>query len=150
MSAGLFDGVLYGAKDTVVPFVGKRIPHVGASGFGPFPYSSAEALGVVRDGELIGGAVFHNWQGHDIQVSIAFDDPRWMRRRILRRLFAYPFVTLGCTRLTALTAADAGHVRRLLEGLGFTLEGRHPRGLGPDTDAVSYGLLSDDCRWLRS
>lgn len=149
---GVFGGVLYGAKEIVAPFVGKRIPHLGPTGF--HPLVNVEALGVVREEGLIGGAVYHGLADHgpdrrDIQVSIAFEDPRWMRRGILAQLFAYPFLTVECARMTALVAEDADRARKLLEGLGFVHEGTHPRGYDGERAATSYGLLREDCRWLR-
>ena len=147
-AVGVFDGVLYGAKHLVVPFVTSRIHHLGPNGLGPL--EGLQALGVVRDGAFIGGVVFGNFRPGDVEVSIAFDDARWPSRRTLARLFAYPFVQLGLRRITAIVAADNAHTIRLMAGIGWVLEGRHRRAIAEDVDALSYGMLAEECRWLRN
>jgi RimJ/RimL family protein N-acetyltransferase len=60
----------------------------------------------------------------------------------------YPFIQLGCNRITAITKAKNQPARAFLCRLGFHLEGVHP-GVFLDDDAISYGLLrSDASRWL--
>lgn len=143
--------VLYGADELVAEFVRRRIAHIGEAGFRNARTGTIEAtaLGVVIGGELVGGAVFHNYRGFDVEMSAAFDTPRWCLPETLRRLFAYPFLDLGCARMTTITAADDTRTRRIDEGLGFVLEGIHPRGLDGVRDAVSYGMLREDCRWIK-
>jgi RimJ/RimL family protein N-acetyltransferase len=108
---------------------------------------SAAAIGV-EDGEIIAVAVFDRYRGHDIEISFAADSPRWARRGVIRGIFHYPFVQLGCVRLTTITAENNTRARRLDEGLGFVLEGIHPNGLAPGVTAVSYGMQRSECKWL--
>lgn len=108
------------------------------------------ALGVIRNGNLIGGAVYHNFVGHDVQVSVAFDSPGWALPGTLRALFDYPFNQLGVARMTALVGRKNKRSRRLTEGMGFKLEGVHRRGLDGRQDAMSYGMLKENCRWIRN
>lgn len=142
MAGEILDGVLYGADHVVRTFVAARVP--GEPDFG-----AGTALGVVRRGKLVAGVVYHSYRGHDIEVSCAADDPRWAARRALRRLFSYPFRQLGCARITALTGDANLRTQRFLEGLGFRREGFHPLALDGREDLVSYGMRSDDCRWLK-
>jgi RimJ/RimL family protein N-acetyltransferase len=109
---------------------------------------SAAAIGV-EDGEIIAVAVFDRYRGHDIEISFAADSPRWARRGVIRGIFHYPFVQLGCVRLTTITAENNARARRLDEGLGFVLEGIHPNGLAPGVTAVSYGMQRRECKWLK-
>ena len=106
------------------------------------------AIGVERGGVLIAGAVFHNYRRHDIEVSFASDDPRWARRATIRAILRYPFVQLGCTRLTALIARDNARAARLLQGLGFKREGVLRRAYDGTADALVYGMLREECHWL--
>ena len=151
MSAVVHDGVLFGADDVVAAFVGARIPHIGVAGFVGRPF---QALGVVLNEHLIGGVVFSNFRGEggkvfDMEVSIAFDHWRWARCATLARLFAYPFRQIGCPRITALVPADNRRTLKLMRSIGWTEEGRHPRGLDGVTTLVSFGMLPEDCRWLK-
>lgn len=140
------DNVIYGADAAITEFVRKRIPHA-ADGFGP----GATALGVLAQGRIAGGVVFHNYasNGRDIHCSGAFDHRRWATRAVLNRLFAYPFVTLGCHRITMITPRSNKPARRWIEKAGFSLEGTI-RGYFSDRDhAIVYGLLAEECRFLR-
>lgn len=136
--------VLFGADELVAAFVCSRIPQVGERGFGP-----STALGVVKDSKLLGGVVYHQFSGHDIQASYAFDSPRWATPGVLRTLFAYPFVQLKCVRMTALIPRKNKHAREMILRLGFKLEGVHPKAADGRQDAVSYGMLKTDCRWIK-
>lgn len=132
----------YGAP--VAAWVAARIPHVGdAARFGP-----CAAIGFVRGHALCAGAVFTNYRGHDIELSFAAADPRWARRGSLRAVFHYPFRQLGCARVTAVTGRANARARRLTAGLGFTLEGVIRRGLDGRDDALVFGMLREECRWL--
>jgi RimJ/RimL family protein N-acetyltransferase len=135
--------VLFGADEIVLPLVKSRLPIE----FGP-----CVALGVVRRGALIGGVVYHGYRPDDgdINVSAAFDRPDWAYPQTLRTLFAYPFVQLGCERITAVVARKNKRSRKLIEGLGFKLEGVARRAFGRKDDAILYGLLRRDCRFLRN
>jgi RimJ/RimL family protein N-acetyltransferase len=133
--------ILIGADEMVAAMVAARIPHVS--------FDRYTALGVVRRGVLIGGAVYHNYVGHDVQVSIAFDSPGWALPGTLRALFHYPFNQLGCRRMTAMIGRRNKKSRRMCEGLGFKLEGVHLKGLDGEQDVFSYGLLKEHCRWIK-
>lgn len=139
----LVGSVLYGADAAVAAYVAARIPHA-SEGFG-----ACAALGVVRGSALVGGIVYHNWRGRDIEVSAAFDRADWARPAVLRRLFAYPFEQLGCARMTAVTGAKNRRARRFLAGLGFVREGIARQALADDEDAIIFGLLHAECRFLK-
>jgi RimJ/RimL family protein N-acetyltransferase len=140
----LIGRILYGADREVAAMVASRIPSVGDKGFG-----DCTALGVVVDGELVGGVVFTAFSGHDVHVHMAFDSPRWATPQTLRELYAYPFGQLGCVRMTAPIGRKNKRMRRLAEGLGFKLEGVMKRGLDGKEDLMIFGTLRDECRWLK-
>lgn len=126
----------------VVHWVAQRIRN---SSFGP----EATAIGLEENGLIVCGVVYSQYSGTDIQMSIAAETPRWCTRGNLRAFFHYPFEQLGCVRVTVLTAKANKRTRKLVEGLGFTLEGVHPKGM-PDgvQTALSYGMLREKCKWL--
>jgi RimJ/RimL family protein N-acetyltransferase len=127
-------------QEELLAWAKQRMPLLNIEG-------SAAAIGV-EDGEIIAVAVFDRYRGHDIEISFAADSPRWARRGVIRGIFHYPFVQLGCVRLTTITAENNTRARRLDEGLGFVLEGIHPNGLAPGVTAVSYGMQRSECKWL--
>jgi RimJ/RimL family protein N-acetyltransferase len=133
--------ILIGADEMVAAMVAARIPHVS--------FDRYTALGVVRRGRLIGGVVYHDYVGHDVQASYAFDSPGWALPGTLRALFDYPFNQLGCRRMTAIMGRKNKKARRMAEGLGFKLEGVHPKGMDGQQDVMSYGMLKEHCRWIK-
>ena len=141
--------VLYGADQLVATLVAAHIPEVQAR------FDKYKALGVLRhrQGEaeptLIGGVVFHNYHGHDVEMSSVMLDPRWASPDVMRRLFLFPFVTMGCVRMTTITSEDNTAARRADEHMGFKVEGVHPKGWDGVRSAISYGMMRDDCRWIR-
>lgn len=72
---------------------------------------------------------------------------RWLDREFLWYCFYYPFVQLGCKRITGLVASNNLEARKFDENLGFTLEATlkdaHPEG-----DLLVYSMTKDQCRWL--
>jgi RimJ/RimL family protein N-acetyltransferase len=97
---------------------------------------------------LIAGVVYSHYDGeHDIMMTVAASTHRWLSRNILYALFAYPFLDLNCTRVTAVTAKKNKKARKFLEGLGFKLEGRLRRKYGK-TDGLIYGMLKQECKWI--
>src|SRR5579859_6036684 len=106
------------------------------------------ALGVIRDCELLAVVVFSEYKGPDIHASIVSTSPRWFTRAHMREILRYPFIQLGCKRVTAVTDATNQSARSFLCRIGFRQEGIHVDA-GIDGDTVSYGLLARDAaRWL--
>jgi len=137
----IVDGLMYGAEAIIVPWVQREIEQLQT------PFRNPVAVGVMAGGALVGGVVWHDYCGHDINWSGAANSPRWCRPAILRRLFAYPFGQLDCRRITATVTSTNHRTQRLLAGLGFSLEGRL-RGAIPDgSDLLVYGLLRTENRW---
>lgn len=134
-------GLLFGADALVAEWVGKRL---GVDDFGP-----CTAFGITLDGVLIGGAVYNNYRHPAIELSFASDTPKWASKATVSCIFRYPFVELGCLRLTAFTRAGNERARANLLKIGFRQEGYHPHGF-PDDDAVSYGALRENCRWVKN
>lgn len=143
MTYTLVNNVLFGADDAVKAFVGSRLP------FRQNSFGDSTALGVIRHGQLVGGVVFHNYRGHDIEISIASATPLWASKKTFATLYGYPFNQLGVARITCITSRKNKVVRRLAEASGFKLEGTHRKAFDGQIDAMSYGLLREDCRWLQ-
>ena len=74
--------------DRVHAFVSERTPINRVSG--------AQAIGLQKDGELIAGAVYEGFNGHNVWVHLAgTPGRRWMTRQFLYAGFAYPFIQLA-------------------------------------------------------
>lgn len=139
----LFGDVLFEADREVAEFVASRIKDMKA------PFVNYVALGVVRNHTICGGIVYHDNVGHDIMASAAFTTLRWWNCETVKTLFAYPFITNGCSRVSIKTGRENSRARNMIERLGFKLEGVHPLAIDGKQDAVTYGMVRDDCIWLK-
>lgn len=135
--------VIYGHDDKVAAWVAER---VGADEFGP----GTVALGLEEDEKLIAGVVFNMYTKASICMHVAAEPgKRWMTKDFLWRSFAYPFVQLNCNRITGLVRVDNFDAQRFDEHLGFKREGLVRRGCVDGTDMILYGMLREECRFLR-
>jgi hypothetical protein len=108
------------------------------------------AVPITRHGILIAGIVWHSYDARakNIEGAIASSSPYWASRRVLRFAFEIPFKALGCRRVTARCNASNTKSRRLLERLGFQLEGLLRQAAHDGGDVLIYGLLKEECRFL--
>lgn len=113
----------------------------------PIETKICTAVGIMDGHHIMGGVVYSHFYGHDIQMTIATTDKRWATRATLRTLFKYPFDQLKVERVTATTAKSNKKARKMLEKLGFKLEGVLRKGYDGKRDAVVYGMLKEECRW---
>lgn len=130
-----------GHKEAVGEWVRRRMHGVSR-------WQNYEAIGVGLGPRLIAGVVFTEFDGINCQMSVAASSPRWLTPPILKTMFHYPLVQLGARRVYSLALAEATSVRDFMTRLGFTHEGtlREAFDLG---DAVVYGMLRRECRWIR-
>lgn len=132
--------IIYGPAPLLAHWAGERI---GVSDWGP-----CKCIGVMRRGEIVAVAVYNQWRHPNIEGSFVSTTPRWATPDAVRAMLRYPFVQLGCKRITATTEATNQRMRAFLCRLGFREEGVHPDAL-PTGDAVTLGLLRKDAsRWI--
>ncbi len=106
-----------------------------------------QAIGWERGGAMVVAVGYSNFNGCDIEMSIYAERGQWAKPGVLKAMFDYPFNQVGCQRVTAVIAKANRKARKLVEHVGFTHEGTHPRALDGKT-ALSYGLLKENCRWI--
>lgn len=111
---------------------------------------TATGFGVIRGERLIAAVFYSNWNPpHFCDIGVVSTDPRFMSRRVLHHAFSIPFMTWGVRRLGSITSRKNKKARRLLEKLGFKLEGIARQGWKPGGDAAVYSMLPHECRWIR-
>jgi hypothetical protein len=112
---------------------------------GEYPYT---AIGQVNEqGIIIGGCVITNYTKRDCHGHLA-GQGNWLTRRFLGECFRHIFIKLGCVRCTGIVAESNLRAQRFDEGLGFIHEGTLRRFLPNGEDAMIYGMLREECRWL--
>ena len=114
------------------------------------PVNGGIGVGVVENNLLVGGMVFHDYNGSNIEMTCF--GPGCLNRRILSWLFNYVFMELGCNRLSVKTKRSNKRVLKLANRLGFTYEATLKQFFGPDKndDAILFKMdLISASRWMR-
>lgn len=108
-----------------------------------------QAFMVVNENQdFVAGVVVTNFRKTDCEISCASESPAAWRPTVCRAIFKYVFEQLGCVRCTSITVKGNRKARGFLEGLGFQLEGNVRLGYDGRRDALIYGLLRSECRFL--
>lgn len=137
--------VLWGCDKQVGDYVAAQFPLVVQRG----GFNVVKAVGFTDSrGRLVGGLVMTDYRGHDAELSIYLEKPSAISPQNLRELFHWAFRSQGFKRLTASISKKNKRCRRLVEGLGFRLEGTMRYGFSDGTDQCVYGMTYDNCNWL--
>jgi len=110
----------------------------------------ALAVGLEKDGDLICGVVYTDYQEDDgdLQLHIAATTPRWCTKNTIRMFLDYPFNQLDCVRVTTRCAVDNPRILKFMDGIGFTREGILRKAFNRKIDAIVFGMLKEECYWL--
>lgn len=133
--------VVYKQDEHVLPWVAKRID-------APFFAPDAVSIGFTEDGKLVSAVVFEHFTGNNVFMHVAVDDPSKVSRHDLKVAFAYPFLALGCQRVSGLVRVDNEKAKEFDERLGFREEGVMRSMAADGTDMIMYGMLKSECRWI--
>lgn len=108
-----------------------------------------QAIGLeTAEGELIAVVLFDDYNKANINMHVAaVPGSRWLTREFLWYCFHYPFIELGCKRITGLVAETNYAARKFDEHLGFTLEATL-KDAHPDGDLLLYVMTKQDCKWI--
>jgi RimJ/RimL family protein N-acetyltransferase len=135
---------VFGHDDLVAQWVSQKTGDV----YSP-PYA---CIGFTRDNQtLCAGVVFNNWNGSNVEISLASDGG--ITRENIGVVYRYAFVQCKANRITAHTRRSNRKMRALLPRLGFSkeAEGVLPRFYGPKRadDAFVFGAYPETVRkWL--
>jgi hypothetical protein len=97
-------------------------------------------------GRILGVFIGEFTQWFDAQITCAIDHPRFLTRRLLRTIFTTLFSQ--AVRLTAFVGPDNEPGLRIMRHLGFQAEGYVRLGIEGRRDAVLFGMLRQECRYL--
>lgn len=120
--------------ERVARFVSERL------GFGLCPPFTC--MGIERAGNIVGGVIFHCFEGASVHVTVAGSG--WTRG-FLRAVGAYVFDQLGCLRMTITTEQES--VARLAERLGGQREGVLRDQFGRGRNGIVLGVLESEYRF---
>lgn len=112
---------------------------------GGYHEARSTALGLEKDGELVCGVVYENWNGRSVVCHIAFQGR--LTPAYLAAVFDYPFNVCGVDKIIAPVSSGNGKALRLVGRMGFTEEARI-RDADTDGDIVFLTMTRDSCRFL--
>lgn len=113
----------------------------------PLPASaSMVGIGLERGDRLDVGVIYEGYNGCNI----------WMHTRVtgriskdmLRYSFMYPFVQLGCKRVSGYVEASNAAARRFDEGLGFRVEATLEGAAKDGGDVLIYVMKREWCKYV--
>lgn len=139
--------LIYGHDRVVAEFVASKIEGFDSS----LDKNDYVAIGVVENGGLIAGVIYNEYRPPvDIRESFASISPTWATKYTLKHLFAYPFIHLGVRRMSSVV--DVANVASvdLTERLGFKREGVIRKAMDNGNDAIMFGMLKEECPWIKS
>lgn len=128
-------------RDRIGDFVSGKVGMEGWSNF--------RAIGLEKDGELIAGVVYDNYNKATIFMHIAAKPGRkWLTRNFLWFMWYYPFVQLGVKRVTGIIPLSNKDSINFANGLkGARLEALL-KDAHPDGDMAIYCMFKQDCKYL--
>lgn len=90
--------------------------------------------------KVVAVAYWHRFNGNDVHISLGADNVRWATKNNFKLIVGFPFVSWPhVKRVTAIVKKSNKRVRKLLEGVGWGFEGRHPYLFGNEA-GISYGM----------
>jgi len=122
-------------------------PWVAEKTGGSWCVGRGQAIGKLKDGNLVAGVLYEDFNGANVVCHIA-GEGGWADRRFLGIIFDFPFNQLKVRRITVPVNGDNEKSIRLVEHMGFKLESRLEQAT-LDSDILLYRLFKDECKYLR-
>lgn len=122
-------------------FVREQVPVESSSGM--------RGLGLERDGKLVAGVLYEGWNGHNVWMHVAITPGARITREYTRYCFHYPFVELGCRRVSGYVEASNAAARRFDEHLGFRQEAVLRGAASDGGDVLLYVMWREECRYVQ-
>lgn len=97
------------------------------------PYS---VIGIEKNGKIVGGCLFNDYNGHNVEITVALDVP--LLPGIVRAARHYLFEQMRVKRVTGRCRESNVKSAKIMSRMGFLLEGRQPFYYG-DEAAILYG-----------
>lgn len=102
-----------------------------------------------RDGEIVAAALYVEYNGTNIFIHLAGSPgKRWLTRDFLYWLFHYPFIQLGCRRISAWVESSNADSVRFIEHLGATREAVLEKAGREGDDVYVYRMFREDCKYV--
>ena len=136
--------ILCGQKEFIGAWVAERIGN-------KTPWHCYEAIGIIKDGQIVGGAVIDNYIFEArCSVHCAGIGKKWMTRDFLPVVFDYIFRQLKCNAVLNIVDSNNHASIKFTSHVGFKEIYRIKNGSHNGGDAVLFEMQKDDCKWIKS
>jgi RimJ/RimL family protein N-acetyltransferase len=112
---------------------------------GGYHEARSNALGLRKDGEIVAGVVYENWNGRSVFCHIAIESR--MTPAYLAAIFDYPFNVCGVDKIVVPVSSGNSKALRLVGKMGFTEEARI-HNADTNGDIVFLTMARESCRFL--
>ena len=123
-------------------------PHVGLwvgeRMEGIFPAERSVAIGLEKDGQLVAGTVYENWNGRSVVCHIAWER---VTPTYVAAVYDYAYNVCGVDKIIGPISSNHTRALRLVRKMGFSEEARL-KNAAPDGDIVLMTLTPERCRFL--
>lgn len=112
---------------------------------GNYAESTSQAIGLERNGEIVAGVIYENWNRQSIVCHIAIEGA--VTRAFMRAVCGYAFHTCGVHKVIGpIPSSNEKAIQNALR-IGFVEESRI-KDAAPDGDIIIFTITADRCRYL--
>jgi RimJ/RimL family protein N-acetyltransferase len=112
---------------------------------GKYFADGSQAIGLERDGQIIAGVIYENWNKASIVCHIAIEGR--ITKGYLRAIFSYPFEFCKVKKIIVPVSSTHAKSLKLVTKMGFSEEARVKDAV-PDGDIIFLTLAQEKCRFL--
>jgi RimJ/RimL family protein N-acetyltransferase len=112
---------------------------------GKYFADGSQAIGLERDGQIIAGVIYENWNQASIVCHIAVEGR--MTKGYLKAIFAYPFEFCKVKKIIVPVSSIHAKSLKLVTKMGFVEEARVKDAV-LDGDIIFLTLAKENCRFL--
>lgn len=116
----------------------KQVAEYLFQSLGTYAIKYDQAVGLLVDGKLSGGVLFHGWNGFNVELS--YYGAKTMTPGIIKCLARILVSTFNVSRVTVTVRQRNKRFIRALQKLGFVLEGVQRRFYGNDDTRRNTGV----------
>jgi L-amino acid N-acyltransferase YncA len=112
---------------------------------GKYFADGSQAIGLERNGQIIAGVIYENWNQASIVCHIAIEGR--MTKEYLKSIFSYPFEFCKVKKIIVPVSSTHAKSLKLVTKMGFVEEAR-VKDAAPDGDIIFLTLAREKCRFL--
>jgi RimJ/RimL family protein N-acetyltransferase len=125
---------------------GPEVGHwVAAQTNGDYAESTSQAIGLIRDGKIVAGVIYENWNKQSIVCHLAIKGI--VSKQFMKAACNYAFKQCGVHKIIGPVNSDNQKCIDAVAKIGFIEEARI-KDAAPNADIILFSLTADRCRYL--